>query len=98
MSPPHPTFAKPKTWFQKQPSHHRHYISSAEPSWQMMWHGLKVELLSLTHRPSYQYLDMREEYRTSKSVASRPSDWLLLVLAMRPLGAPLTKTNGKIRE
>jgi hypothetical protein len=62
----------------------------------MMWHGLKVEVLSLKHRPSHQYLDMRQEYRTSKSIASRSCDWLLLVLAMRPLGASLTKTDGKI--
>jgi hypothetical protein len=64
----------------------------------MMWHGLKVEVLSLKHRPSHRYLDMRQEYKTSKSVTSRPCDWLLLVLPMRPLKAPLTKTDGKIGE
>jgi hypothetical protein len=66
----------------------------------MMWHGLKVEVVSLKHRPSHRYLDMRQEYRTSRSVASRPCDWLLLVLAMimRPLGASLTKTDGKVGE
>jgi hypothetical protein len=60
-----------------------------------MWHGLKVEVLSLNYRPSHWYLDMRQENRTSKSVASRLCDWLLLVLAIRPLGAPITKTDGK---
>ena len=64
----------------------------------MMWHGLKVEVLSLKHRPSHQYLDMRQECRTSKSVAPRSCDWLLLVLAMRARGAPLAKTDGKIDE
>ena len=43
-------------------------------------------------------LVMRQEYRTFKSVASRPCDWLLLVLAMRVRGASLTKTDGKIDE
>jgi hypothetical protein len=70
-------------------------LSSAEPSWQKMWHGLEVEVLSLKHRPSHRYLDMRQEPRTFKSVASRPCDWLLLVLAMRARGAPLTKTDNK---
>jgi hypothetical protein len=65
----------------------------------MMWHGLKVEvLISLKHRPSHRYLDMRQEYRTFESVASHPCDWLLLVLDMRVRGAPLTKTDGKIVE
>jgi hypothetical protein len=64
----------------------------------MMWHGLKVRVLSLKHLPSHWYLDMRQEYRTFKSVATRPCDWLLLVLAMRAQGAPLTKTDGKIGE
>ena len=79
-------------------------LSSAEPSWQMMWHGLGVEVLSLKHRPSHRlHLDMRQECRTSKSVASRSCDWLILVLAMRAQGAPLTKqnktkTDGKIDE
>ena len=30
-----------------------------------------------------------------KVFPSRPCDWLLLVLAMRAQGAPLTKTDGK---
>ena len=60
-----------------------------------MWHGLKVEVLSLKDQSSHQYLDMRQEYRTFKSVASRPCDWLLLVLAMRAWGASLRKTDGK---
>ena len=73
-------------------------LSSPEPSWPMMWHGLKAEVLSLQHRPSHRYLDMRQECRTFKSVASRPCDWLLLVLAMRARGASLTKTDDKIDE
>ena len=64
----------------------------------MMWRGSKVEVLSQNYRPSHRYLDMRQECRTSKSVASRSCDWLLLVLAMRARGAPLTKTDGKIDE
>ena len=64
----------------------------------MMWHGLKVEVLSLKHRPSHRYLAIRQECRTSKSVASHSCDWLLLVLAMRARGAPVTKTDGKIDE
>ena len=64
----------------------------------MMWHGLKVEVLSLKHRPSHRYLGMRQECRTFKSVVSRPCDRLLLVLAMRARGAPLIKTDGKIDE
>jgi hypothetical protein len=58
-------------------------LSSVEPSWQMIWHGLKVGVLSLEHRPSHRYLDMRQECRTFNSVASRPCDWLLVVLATR---------------
>jgi hypothetical protein len=53
----------------------------------MMWHGLEVEVLSFEHRSSHWYLDMRQEYTTFKIVASRPCDWLLLVLAMRARGA-----------
>ena len=34
---------------------------NSEPTWQMMWRGLKLEFLSLKHRPSLQYLDMRQE-------------------------------------
>ena len=71
-------------------------LSSAEPSRQMMWHGLKVELSILKHWPSHWYLDMRQECRTFKSIASRPCDWLLLVLAMRTQGASSTKTDGNI--
>ena len=57
----------------------------------MMWHGLKVEVLSLKHRPSHRYLDMKQEGRTFKNVTSHPCHWLLLVLAMRAQGASLTK-------
>ena len=72
-------------------------LSSAEPSWQLlMWHGLRVEVLSLKHQPSHRYLDMRQECRGFKSVASGPCDWLLLVLAMRARGALLTETDGKV--
>ena len=48
--------------------------------------------------PIGQHLDMRQEYRTFKSVASCPCEWLLLVLAMRARGGALTKTDGKIGE
>ena len=58
----------------------------------------KAEVLSLNHRPSHRYLDMRRQYKTFESVTSEPCDWLLLVLAMRARGAPLTKVDGKIGE
>jgi hypothetical protein len=64
----------------------------------MMWHGLQVEALSLKHRPSHWYLDIKQECRTFKSVTSHPCNWLLFGLAMRTRGAPLTKTNGKMDE
>ena len=47
-------------------------LSSPEPNWQMMWHGLKVEVLSLKHQPSHQYVDIRQECKTFKSVVSHP--------------------------
>jgi hypothetical protein len=50
------------------------------------------------HQPSHWYLDTRQECRTFKSIASRPCDWLLLVLAMRARGAALTKTIAKVNE
>ena len=60
---------------------------------------MKVLKLKLrTDPPIGKYLDMRQEYRTSKSVVSRSCDWLLLVLAMRAQGTPLTKTDGTIDE
>ena len=74
-------------------------LSSSEPSWQMMRHGLKVEVLSLKHRPSHRYLNMRQEYRTFKSVASCPCDWLLFNLSYKGRRSSIkTKTNGKIDE
>ena len=73
-------------------------LCSAKSSFQMMWHGLKKKVLSLKHWTSHRYLDMRHEHKTFKSVASCPCDSLLLVLAMRARGAPLTKTDGKISE
>jgi hypothetical protein len=44
MSPPHLTLARPKTWFLK---HNLHTIDIilCRAYWQMMWHGLKVEVL-----------------------------------------------------
>ena len=60
----------------------------------MMWHGLKVDVLSLKHR----YLDIRQQCRTFESVVSCPYDWLFLVLVMRAQGALLTKANGRIDE
>ena len=38
MPPPHPTLADPKSW--TQPSLHRHYLV------QLMWNGLKVEVIT----------------------------------------------------
>ena len=76
-------------------------LSSVEPSWQMMWHVLIVEVVSLKHPltlPTITLDDMRQECRTFKSVASRPSDWLLLVLAIRAQGAPITTSDGKIDD
>ena len=63
----------------------------------MMWHALKVEVLSLNYQPSHRYLDMRQECRTSKSVASHSCDWLLLILAIGAQGASLPKTDGNGR-
>ena len=54
--------------------------------------------LSLKHRPSHHYLDMRQECRTSKRVVSRSCDWLLLVLAMRARRAPLNKNQWEDRQ
>jgi hypothetical protein len=65
------------------------------PSWQMMWHALKVSVLSLKHQPSYRYPNIRQEYRTVKSVASRLCDWMFLVLAMRTRRASFTKPSVK---
>ena len=70
-------------------------LLSPKPSWQMMWYGLKVEVWSFKHQPSHLYLDTKQEYRIFQSVASRPCDWLFLVLAMRVRGASLTKSDGK---
>jgi hypothetical protein len=55
-------------------------------------------LPELKQRLSDRYLDMRQEYWTFKSVASRPCDWLRLVLAMRARGASLKQTDGKVGE
>ena len=73
-------------------------LFSPEPRWQMTWHVLKAEVLSLKHQPSHRYLVMREGCRAFKSVASGPCDWLLLVLAMKAWGASLTNIDGKIDE
>ena len=45
-APPHLTLVKPKSGFLKLNLHTPPILSSAEPSWQMMWHDLKVEVLS----------------------------------------------------
>ena len=63
-------------------------LSSTKPSWQMIWHGLKAYILSLKHRP------LPSVASHEASVASRSCDWLLLDLAMRERGAPLTKKIG----
>ena len=73
-------------------------LYSNELGWQMMWHGFNLEVLQLKPQPSHQCLDMRQECRTFKSVASYPCDWLLLIVVMRARGAPLTKTDSKADE
>ena len=62
----------------------------------MMWHGLKVEVLSFKHQPSHRYLNLRQEYRTFKSADSRPCDWLFLILAMRARGASLVRSYKRV--
>ena len=92
MSPPRMTLVNPKIWFSKTaftPS----TLSSAEPSWQTMWHGFEVEVLNFKHRSTHHDLDMRQECRTFKSVASRPCHWLLFDVraqGARFLFAPVT--------
>ena len=69
MPPSHLTLAKPKSWLWRHgftPS----TLSSHEPSWQMMWHGLKVEVWILKHQPSHRYRDMREECTSLKVLPS----------------------------
>ena len=66
MPPPRMTLAKLKSWF-LQHNLHTSTLSGAELSWQMMWHGFIVKVVSLKHRPSHQYLDMRQECRIFKS-------------------------------
>jgi hypothetical protein len=46
MPPPHLALAKPRSWFQQHGLHTIDIIYS-RASWQMMWHGLKVEVFSL---------------------------------------------------
>jgi hypothetical protein len=66
-------------------------VSSAEPSRQMMWHGLKVEVLSLKHRPSHRCPNMRQEYRIFKSVTSCPCDWLHFSLSYEDMKSFINK-------
>ena len=73
-------------------------LFSPEPSWQMMWHGFKMEVLSLKHRPSHWYLDMRQECMTFKSVSSCPCDWLLFTLSYEGTRSFINKTDGKIDD
>ena len=68
-------------------------LSSVEPSWQMMWHGLQVKVLSPKHRPSHRYLDVRQEYRTFKSVAPYPCDWLLFSLTYEGMRSFINKNR-----
>ena len=68
VPPSHLTLAKPKSWL-KNTAFTPSALFSAEPSWQMMWHGLKVEVVRFQHRPFHRYLDMRQECRTFKRVA-----------------------------
>ena len=73
-------------------------LSNPEPSRQRTWHVLKGEVLSLKHRPSLRYLEMRQECRTFKSAAPGPCDWLFLVLAMRARETSSIKTGNKMDE
>ena len=73
-------------------------LSSAEPRWQMMQHGLKREVLSLKHILSHRYVDTMQECWTFKNVASCLCDWLFLVLILRIQGTGLRKIDGKIDE
>ena len=79
VMPPHLTLAILESWFLKNTTFTPLTLSSAEPSGQMMWHHFKVEVLSLKHQPSHRYLDIRQECRSSKSVASHSCDWLFLI-------------------
>ena len=64
------------------------YLTFAKPKSRFRKPGLR-EVLSLKHRLSHPYLNMRQECRTFKSVAPRPCGWLLLVLTIRAQGAHL---------
>ena len=89
LMPPFPlglTLAKPKSWFQKTWRSQTSTLSRFESGWQTMWHGFKVEVLSLNHRPSLPsgiWTRGKNVARTFEIVASCPCDWLHLVLAMR---------------
>ena len=63
----------------------------------MMWHGLKVEVLSLKHQPSHRYLDFMQECRTFKSVALWLVAFSLNYEGMRSF-INKKKTDGKINE
>ena len=45
-------------------------LSKPEPSWQMMWHGIQMEVLSLKHQLSHWYLEMSQEYTTFERVVT----------------------------
>ena len=53
MPPSQLTLAKPKSFVSKTTAFTPSTLHDAEPSWQMMWHGSKVEVLSRKHRPVF---------------------------------------------
>ena len=90
MPPPHRTLAKPKSGFFKL-SVRTIDIIQCRAQLAKDVACLKSGGSKLNYRPYHRYLDMRQECRTFKSVASRSCDCLFLVLAIGVRGAPLTK-------
>jgi hypothetical protein len=58
---------------------------------------LKVEVLSHKRRPAHRYLNMRQEYRAFKSVASRPCDGLLFSLGYEGTKSSINKNPDLVR-
>ena len=71
-------------------------LYSPEPSWQPTWHAFENGGCKPQAPIPHQYVDMRQERRTFKSVASDSCDWLFSVLAIKVQGATFIKTNGKV--
>ena len=68
-------------------------LSGREPSWQMMRHGLKEEVLSLKHRPSHRYQDMRQECMTFESVDSRAFQLVAFSLSCEGMRSSINKNR-----